>query len=120
MTTPRVRDFSAAHPSGTALAVSAAHAVGISPRPLEGQPPGARRDELVNRIRPPRAWRVEAHRRRCLQQRCRNFPKSLDSLGGGEEGAIALHGVKDQSLIGLEYVADQAGIMHGELLTRVV
>ena len=37
---------------------------GVAPGALEGEPPGVRRDELVDRVRPPGAGRVRPHRRR--------------------------------------------------------
>ena len=43
------------------------------------------------------------------------FPKSLDTLGGGEQGAIAAHRVEDQPLVGFEARANPvaAGVVVG-------
>src|ERR1044071_10447016 len=62
-----------------AVRALAALPIGITPGPLEWQPPGMRGDQLVDRIRAPRAGRVHAHRGRRLQQRYRNFPEALDA-----------------------------------------
>ena len=50
----------------------------------------------------------------------RHLPQSLDALGGGEQRVVAAHRVQDQPLVGLEHVADQAGVVHGELQPQLV
>jgi len=77
-------------------------------------------DQLVDRLRPPGAGRVGAHRGRGFQQRRRHLPEPLDALGGGEQGPVAAHRVEDQPLIGFEHVAREARVMHGELHAELV
>src|SRR6202007_435098 len=67
---------------------SVSHEVGVAPGALEWQAPGMRRDELVNGIRPPRAWSVRSYRRRRFQQRRGHFPQSLDPDRAGEQRVI--------------------------------
>src|SRR6185436_6564552 len=67
----------------------------VAPLPLERQPPRVRRDELVDRVRTPRARSVRADRRRALQQRRRPLPEALDALGAREQRVVAQHRVVD-------------------------
>ena len=55
--------------------------VGVAPLPLERQPPGERRDELVDLVGPPRALGVGPDDGRVLQQRLGDLPQPLDALG---------------------------------------
>src|ERR1700733_6304797 len=99
---------------------SAADAVGVAPDALEGQPPCMRGDELMDRIRTPGSWRIRANGRRRFQQRGRYLPQALDALGRREQRVIAPHRIENQPLIGLEYVSDQAGVVHRKLQTEFV
>ena len=48
------------------------------------------------------------------------MPQPFDALRGREQSVVALHGVQDQSLVGLEDIAFQTGVMHRELQTQLV
>src|ERR1700722_13885682 len=99
---------------------SARDSIGVAPSPLEWQPPGVGRYELIYGLWPPRARRIDLDRRRGHQQRLRNFPQPLDALGRTEQRVIAAHGVEDESLVGLEHVATEASFLHRELKTLLV
>ena len=62
------------------------------------------RDQLVDRLRPPGAGRVDADRRRVVEQPRRDLPQPLDAVGGAEQRVVAAHGVEDQPLVGLQHV----------------
>src|SRR6516225_4307159 len=70
--------------------------VGVAPDPLERQPPGMGRDQLMDRFRPPISGGIKPDRRRRLEQRHRHLPKPLDALGGREQRMVAAHRVEDQ------------------------
>src|SRR5438132_3526470 len=71
--------------SATSNPALTARAVGVPPSPFERQPPGARRNELMDGVGPPRAGRIEANRWRRLEERGRDLPEAVDSLGRREQ-----------------------------------
>src|SRR6478752_8559412 len=76
----------------------------LAPDSLARQPPGVRRDHLMDRVGSPRARWIHLHRRRVGKQRCRALPEALDALGGGEQGVVIAHRVHDQPLVRLQHV----------------
>jgi hypothetical protein len=60
--------------NGRSRVVSAPVLLVAAPGALEREPPGVGRDELMDRVRPPRAGGVRLHRRRVLQQRSGALP----------------------------------------------
>ena len=68
-------------------------------------------DQLVNRVRPPRARGVRAHRRRILQQRLRSLPQAFDAFGSGEQRVIIAHRIQDQPLVRLENLPYLIGLV---------
>src|SRR5271165_1262358 len=99
---------------------STTQGVGIPPDSFEGQTPGLGSDELVDGVRPPRSRLVKTHRRGRLDQVHRHLPKAFDPLRAREQGVVAAHRIQDQSLIGLEHIADMTRVVHGELHAQFV
>src|SRR5678816_621325 len=85
--------------------------VWVAPGAFEWQPPGVRRDELVDGVRAPGPWRIRAHRRRRLEQRHRHFPQALDAFRSRKQRVIPAHGVEDQALVSLEHIANLPGVV---------
>ena len=99
---------------------SARGAVRLSPRSLEGQPPRAGGDELVDGVGSPRSGLIETNRKRRLQQVGRNLPKPFDAVGGREQRVVAAHRIQNKALINFEHIANVARVVHGELHTELV
>src|SRR5262249_11537971 len=72
------------HPEDEDAAGSAAGDVRVSPGTLEGEPPGVRRDQLMDRVWPPGIRLVRPHRGRTLKQRRRDLPQTFDPFRGVE------------------------------------
>ena len=78
------------------------------------------RDQLVDRIRSPRAGCVGANGWWCLQQWRRQLPQALDALGGRKQSVIAAERIVDQPLVRLEHIAGPVGFVEGELQAQLV
>ena len=80
-----------------ALRRSAGRAHDGDPGPVPAAVAG---DQLVGRLRPPRARRVRVHRRRRVEQRLHDPPRLLDAVLAGEARAVADQRRVQQHLVG--------------------
>src|SRR3954447_3528345 len=65
----------------------------LAPPALERQAPAGGGDQVADPTRPPGALRVRLDLLRVVEERLGDLPESLDSLGGGEQGVVAVHRV---------------------------